>query len=120
VDAAVAPALRVLDDAIGAADPALEVIGEHAEGELYTGLVTRLLATLPRVGPDATGAEIALRDARKQTLEAQLGPWREAAMASFQHVVDTAKAHPELANNPAVATAVRDSQQRLAAEVAAR
>jgi hypothetical protein len=34
--------------------------------------------------------------------------------------VGIAKAHPELANHRAVATAVRDSEQRLAAEVAAR
>jgi hypothetical protein len=120
VDAAAAPALAVLDDAISAADPANQVLGEHAEGQLYLGFATRLLATLPRLEPGATAADTALRDMRKQTLEAQLAPWREAAMASFQHVVDAAKAHPELATNPAVTAAVRDSQQRLAAETADR
>lgn len=120
VDAAAAPALRVLDDVIAVGDPATQVIAEHTEGELYAGFATRLLGTLPRVAPGAGESEVALRDMRKQTLEAQLGPWREAAMTSFQHVVDLAKAHPELASNPVVTTAVRDSQRRLAADVAER
>lgn len=120
IDKAVAPAIAILDDVIGNADPATQVIAEHTEGQLYVGFATRMLTTLPRPAPGASEAEVALCDMRKQTLEAQLGPWREAAMTSFQHVVDVAKAHPELARNPVVATAVRDSQQRLAAEVAAR
>jgi hypothetical protein len=120
VDAAVAPAIAVLDDVIGAADPATQIAAEHAEGELYAGLVSRLLATLPKVGSGATDAEIALHDMRTQALQVQLAAWREAALTSFQHVVEIAKAHPELANNRAVATAVRDSEQRLSAEVATR
>jgi hypothetical protein len=121
VDAAVAPALALLDNVIEVGDPASQVIAEHAEGALYAGFSARLLATLPKVAPGAPDAEVALRDLRKQTLEAQLAPWREAAMTAFQHVVDIAKAHPEMAaHNSAVATALRDSQQRLAAEVANR
>jgi hypothetical protein len=120
IDAAVKPAMTMLDDVISNADPAIQVIAEHAEGKLYTGFATRMLATLPPVAPGASEAEATLHDMRKQTLEAQLAPWREAAMASFQHVVDLAKAHPELATSPTTATAVRDSQQRLAADVAVR
>jgi len=41
-------------------------------------------------------------------------------MAAFQHVVETARSHPEVASNAAAASAVRDSQQQLAAEVANR
>lgn len=120
VDQAIAPAIAILDDVIEAGDPASQVIAEHAEGTLYTGLVTRLLATLPKLTGDAGETEVALRDLRKQTLDVQLAPWREAAMTAFQHVVDAAKAHPEVARNAQVATAIRDSQQRLAAEVANR
>jgi hypothetical protein len=120
VDAAVAPAIGVLDDVIGAADPATQIAAEHAEGGLYAALVSRMLATLPKVGPGASDAEIALHDVRTQTLQVQLAAWREAALTSFQHVVDIAKAHPELANNRAVATVVRDSEQRLAADIATR
>ena len=50
---------------------------------------------------------------RRQTLDAQLEPWRDAAGRSFQRVVELARVHPELADRPAVRTAVRDSQQRL-------
>jgi hypothetical protein len=120
VDQAVKPATDVLDDVIAKGDPATQVMAEHAEGQLYTGLVARLVATLPKVGPQATESEVALHDMRKQTLDAQLAPWRETALTSFQHVVELSKAHPELARNAVIATAVRDSQQQLSAEVAAR
>lgn len=121
IDKAVAPAIALLDDVIAAADPATRLIAEHAEGQLYAGFAARLVATLPPLGPNATEAETALRDMRKQTLAAQLEPWREAAMTSFQHVVDLAKAHPELASHRVIAAAVRDSEQQLAAgEVATR
>ncbi|MGH9885672.1 MAG: hypothetical protein ACREBE_09100, partial [bacterium] len=98
----------------------LQVIAEHAEGKRYTSFVARMLAALPAVAAGASEAEATLRDMRKQTLDAQLAPWREAALTSYQHVVDLARAHPELATRPATATAVRDSQQRLAADVAVR
>jgi len=120
IDTAVAPALAVLDGVIDAGDPTAQVLAEHAEGQLYAGFVRRLIATLPRTGPDASDAEIALTDMRRQTLDAQLAPWREAALAEFQHAVEIAKAHPELASNPAVASAVRDAEQRLASDVATR
>ena len=120
VDAAVAPALRVLDDAIAVADPVNQILAEHAEAKLFAGFAARLVATLPQPSPGAAESELALRDLRKQTLDAQLAPWREAALASYQHVVDVAKAHPEIAGQPAVAAALRDSQQHLAAEAADR
>ena len=120
VDTAVAPAIAVLDGVIEAGDPAIQVLAEHTRGQLHAGFAARLLATLPTPGPGADDAEITLREMRKQTLEAQLAPWRDTARAAFQRVVDLAGAHPELAGNPAVMTAVRDSRQRLAAEVAAR
>jgi hypothetical protein len=113
VDTATEPALALLDEVIDTDDPASQVIAEHAEGELYAGLATRLLATLPALGPGASAAEAALREMRRQTLDAQLEPWRDAAARSFERVVELARTHPELADRPAVRTAVRDSQQRL-------
>jgi hypothetical protein len=120
VDAAVAPAMTVLDDVIAAGDPMAELLAEHARGQLHASFLTRLRATLPHLAPGASDAEVTLRDLRRANLEAQLGPWREAAATAFQRVGETAGAHPELAGNPAVATAVRDSQQQLAAGAPAR
>ena len=120
VDTAVAPAIALLDDVIGNADPATQVLAEHAEGALYVSFSQKLLATLPKVGPEAAEAEVSLREIRRQTLDAQLAPWREAAMTSFQHVVEVVKAHSELTANPAVASAARDSEQQLAATIATR
>jgi hypothetical protein len=115
IDTAVAPAIAILDDVISNADLATQVIAEHTEGQLYAGFAQRLIATLPKVGAEATEAEVSLREMRRQTLEAQLGPWRETAMTSFQHAVELVKLHRELAANPTVMSAARDSEQRLAA-----
>jgi len=120
IDEALVPAIVLLDDVVAKADPATQMIADHTEGELYAGLSVKLLATLPKLSPDAAEAEVNLRDLRKQTLEAQLAPWRESAMTSFQHVVELAKANPEVAGRPVVAAAVRDSEQRLASDVAAK
>lgn len=120
VDTATEPALALLDEVIDADDPATQAIAEQAEGELYAGLAVRLLATLPELRPGSSTEEIALREMRRQTLDAQLDPWREAASRAFQRVVELARTHPELADDRAVAAAVRDSQRRLAAEPAAR
>jgi hypothetical protein len=116
VDTATEAALALLDEVIDADDPESQAIAEHAEGELYAGFTARLLATLPALQPGASPAEAALREMRRQTLEAQLAPWREAATRAFERVAELARAHPELADRPAVKVAVRDSQQRLAPE----
>lgn len=120
VDTATEPAIALLDEVIDADEPVTQAIAEHAEGALYAGFTARLLATLPPLGPGAPAAEVALREMRRQTLDAQLAPWREAAIRSFQRVVELARAHPELADSSAATTAVRDSQHRLAAEPGAR
>lgn len=119
VDTAAEPALALLDEVIDAGDPASQAIAEHAEGELHAGFTVRLLATLPALRPDASPAEATLREMRRQTLDAQLAPWRDAATRSFQRVVELARAHPELAEHTAVRAAVRDSQERLTRQPAA-
>lgn len=119
VDTAAEPVLALLDEVIDAGDPASQVIAEHAEGELHAGFTVRLLATLPPLRPDASPAETTLREMRRQTLDAQLAPWRDAAARSFQRAVELARAHPELADHTAVKAAVRDSQERLTRQPAA-
>ncbi|HEU4731334.1 MAG TPA: hypothetical protein VFT22_25745 [Kofleriaceae bacterium] len=120
IDAAAAPAIALLDDVIASAEPAIQAIAEDTEGQIYAGFAVRLRATLPAVGPEASAAEVTLHDLRAQALEAQMAPWHEAAMAAFEHVVELAKSHPEFSRNAATATAVRDAQQRITAEVATR
>ncbi len=120
IDAAVAPAIALLDDVIASAEPTLQAVAEDTEGQLYAGFAIRMRGTVPAVGPNASAAEVMLRDMRAQTLEAQLAPWHEAAMASFEHVVELAKAHPEITRNAAAATAVQDAERRVAADVATR
>jgi hypothetical protein len=120
VDDAVAPALAILDGVIAGGDPASQALASHAKGALYDGFAARLIATLPEPSHEATPEELSLHDMRAQALAPQLTPWREAAAAAFAHAVEVARAHPEVARNPAAASAIRDSQQRQAADVAGR
>jgi hypothetical protein len=77
-----------------------------------------MLSTIPPA--QATTESIAMRDARKAVLEAQLEPWSERARAALERVVAIAKANPGLLKNPVIKSALRTSEQRLApAHVAA-
>lgn len=120
VDHAVAPALVVLDDVVANGDVATRAVAQHTKGDLYSGFAARLVATLPKPAAGAPDSEVALRDMRAQNLETQLAPWREIARTSYQQVIELAKAHPEVTRNPVATAALRDSQQRLAADVASK
>jgi hypothetical protein len=117
VEQATAPSFELLDGVIAAGDLSMKLLGEHAKGELYTSLAIRMQGTVPSGSSDP--ASLALRDSRKAILDSFLAPWRDQANTAFEHVVAIAKAHPELAKNPVVKTAVSASQQRLNARLAA-
>lgn len=118
INRAAAPAIALVDDVSAKAEPATKLLAEHAKGQLYAGFAVRMRATVPKLGTTTAQSESALRDIRAKTLEAQLTPWHEAAAVAFQRVVEIGKANPQLTSNPAVATALRDSQQRLPTLVA--
>jgi hypothetical protein len=120
IEQAIAPAVAILDGVIAAGSSVSQALAAHAKGELYAGFVMRMTATVPKLGPNATPEEISLHDMRAEALAAQLAPWRDTARAAFTQVIEIAKTRPEVANNPSAAIALRDSQQRLAADVATR
>jgi hypothetical protein len=114
IDQAIEPAVKVLDGVIEVGSPTSQALAQHAKGEMYTGFVMRMTATVPKLGPNATPEEMSLHDMRAQALAPQLEPWRDTARAAFTQVIELAKAHPEIARNASVAIALRDSQQRAA------
>lgn len=120
VDQAVAPAVAILDGVISAGGVVSQALAAHAKGELYAGFVMRLTAAVPKLSPSATPQEMALHDLRAQALDPQLAPWRDTARAAFTQVLELAKSHPEIGKHAGAATAIRDSQQRMAADVALR
>lgn len=120
INQAIAPALVILEDVIAHGDAATQAVAQHTKGALYTSLATRLVATLPAPAAGAPESEVALRDMRAQNLETQLTPWRDTARDAYQQVIELAKAHPEVTRNPVATAALRDSQQRLAADVASK
>jgi hypothetical protein len=112
----VKPSVALLDEVIAAGDPAMQLLAEHAKGELFTSLRVRMLATIPT--GDATLAGQQLRDSRQAMLEAQLAPWAEVANTAFTHVVELGRANPKLLANPVVRTAVDSGKQRITPKVA--
>ncbi|MGN6103774.1 MAG: hypothetical protein ACTHU0_01595, partial [Kofleriaceae bacterium] len=113
VEEAAAQSFALLDEVTTLGDPLMKIIAEHARGELLVGLSVRMQSTVPPPGRDASS--IAMHHSRKAVLELLLVPWRDRARLAFEHVLELAREQPRLARNPVVRTAVRSSEQRLAA-----
>jgi hypothetical protein len=113
IDTAIAPGLALLDEVVALADPANQILARHAEGDILSGLVTRMLATVPPP-LNASQEALALHDTRLQMLQPLLQPWQDRAQAAYTEVDKLARANPKLDKNPAVAAAVRQSRAKLA------
>ena len=112
IDEAVAGGLALLDEVLVAGDPASQVMAHAAKAQLYGGMEARMLNTVPSstdVSPEAN----ALRTSRRAIVEALITPWREAMRAGDQAVIDVVKAHPAIAADPVVRSALRGSRTRL-------
>jgi hypothetical protein len=116
LETAVTPSFELLDGVIAAGDPAQAILAEHAKGELYTSLAVRMLATIPPASADQ--ASVALRETRKEVLDAYLEPFRTKALASFERVIELAKANPKLGKHQRVQAALKASRQHVAQKVA--
>lgn len=114
LEAATEDSFGLLSEAYTQGDLPTRIMARHAEGELYNGMLVRMMGTIP---PAGTGeAALALHETRKQLLDTFLAPWRQKAHLAFNYVVEMGRANPKLvASNPVVKTAVRTSQQRMSA-----
>lgn len=105
---------ELFDEAIALGDATTQILARRAKGDLLANVTTRMIATVPPPR-DASPEAIALHDSRFDILTALLQPWQLAARVEYEELDKTARAHPELAKNPAVAAAVRASRDHLAA-----
>lgn len=110
LDTATKPSVDLYDQVAAAGEPTWQIVALHAEAELLSSLVTRMQATVPVAG--TTDEAIALHDMRVSMLDPLLQPWRERAHQAFGDIARVSKAHPELAKNPVVQSALRESEQR--------
>ena len=107
---AVQPSMQLLADVIASNVPAWQIAAFDAMGQLYAGMAQRLLGTVPPLPADAMDAQVQLHDLREQMMRTRVQPWQDQARTNFAQVSEVARQHPELAKDPVVVAALRDSQ----------
>jgi hypothetical protein len=113
IQEAVQPAFAMLDEVVDAGDASIKVMALRAKADLYGQMSMKMMNTVP--GATNTTPEAAsLRETRRQIVDGMVAPWRERMRESHQAIVDLGKKHPELARNPVVQTAIRESERQLA------
>jgi hypothetical protein len=117
---AVQPSVQLLGDVIASNDLTWQIAAFHAMGEIYAGMAQRMLGSVPPLPPDASPELTALHDTREEMMRTRVEPWLEQARTNFAQVSELARQHPELAKDPVVAMAVRDSQAQAGQPVANR
>ncbi len=113
IDAALAPSLDLLDQVVRTAEPATRIMAHDAKARLLAGATNRVLATVPPLTA-TTPEAVALRDSRRQLVDAMVTPWRERAMAEHLAIVELAKAQPALATDRTAGRFVKDSRGHVA------
>lgn len=101
MDAAVAPAVAILDGVIATGDPYWMFIAEDAKRDLYTGMIVRQRSTIK-------SGKIAGHD----KLEPQLGCWKANAATAQLAMARILEAHPDVANRDAVTVNVAAADVR--------
>lgn len=113
IDEAVVPAFAMLDSVVDAGQAAAKIMALRAKAGLYGLMVSKMMSTIP--APANTTPEAAsLRETRRQIVDGMVVGWRERAREMHSAIVDLGRNHPELANNPVVQAAIRESVQALA------
>lgn len=114
VEAASAQSMTLLDEVFAvAADPATKILARQVQGDLLASFATRILATVPPL-MDASESAATLRETRLSLITPHVTPWQMRAKSAYQELDRIARANPQLAKNPAVVAAVRQSRAKLA------
>ena len=113
------PSFVLLDHVTGKADVATKISALRAKADLYTQMGGLMLAT---VAQPTTSRAKAWRhyEARRAKIEDMIEPWNERATATHRRIVALGEAHPELASNPEVRLAIRNSERQLSVPIATR
>jgi hypothetical protein len=119
LQATMEPSLDAYQQLVDDPHPEWQLLAAHAHADLLLGMVTRMRATIEPVPADAFGVDLiraqADRDSRHEALEPMLRPWIAAARADLVRTLSVAKQHPELAQDPVVAAAIKHAEEDLAA-----
>ncbi len=97
LDFAIAPAIAILDRVIATGDAEHALIARFAELDLYNGCAARVLASLPKISPQMTRAEVIARDKAVQSADQLIQPWRRRAIASRRQIAVLVARAPGLA-----------------------
>ena len=121
LDAAVAPAVAILDRVIETGDPEHQLIAHYAKADLYKGNTARILAAVPTPSPQMASEEVANRDAFVHAVEPLTLAWRQHELASRRAIARLVIANPQLATQDRVlARIISDSRIVEAAGLASR
>jgi hypothetical protein len=121
LDAAVAPAVAILDRVIETGDAEHQLIAQYAKADLYKGNTARILAAVPQPSPQMTREEVANRDATVHAADTLTQPWRQHALECRRAIARLVIANPELATQDRVlARMIADSRIVEAAGLASR
>ena len=113
LEAATAPAFRMLDEIAIEGDAKATLIAQRTKADLYVAMAVRARNSVPALSPTTTGTFVlALHDALHDQLEADVQPWLDHATAGYQAVAAIGNHHPEL-DDAVVRTAMRESEQAL-------
>jgi hypothetical protein len=117
---AVTPSLELLQDVRANPDVAWQVIALHASASLRMGMAVRVLGGVPALSRNETPELVAVDDLRSEILRERIRHWFDRAHADYLEIDRLVSAHPDLADNPLVATALADTARHLASSVAIR
>jgi hypothetical protein len=121
LDAAVAPAMAILDAVIATGDPAHQLIAQHSELDILQSNTARMFVAVPQPSPQMASSELADQAIVLAATDALTEPWRRRALQCRRQIARLVYQHPELATRDAVfAHMVADSRIIDAAGVAGR
>jgi hypothetical protein len=121
LDAAVQPAMQLLDVVIEHGDLAHRMIAAHAKGALYDAMTVRVRSSIPMFVGKPSDRRFAEYHAKIHEADAVVQPWIDLADDSYAEVSRLAKDDPALlVENQVLANIVYDSRLQRAAIIATR
>lgn len=97
LDAAMRPALAILDRVIANGDPVHRLIAYYAKADLLNGSAARMFAALPRLSPQMSEAEVAEHQRLVRVTGVLVAPWLHHATTLRRDIAELVADHPTLA-----------------------
>ena len=120
VERAVRWSAEVFDSVIAAGNPLERVVALHGRADQLDGMVARIRRTAPNLMWHTTGQELASAQDKHGMIEAAIAPWTRDAAAANDAIVQLARQHPDIRQDPVAAIAVKAAEDAIRARVASR